>query len=113
LDSEVHFYRACPIHLDEVRPLHENVVGPEVLYCPHGHRVTSWVTMCSDGRVIGQAYKNREGMVVGGRARRKGPRLPSPPTNPCPHGHMDWTYQAATRKYRCASCNVKKEKKSE
>jgi hypothetical protein len=64
---EVHYYRACSVHLDEV---HE-IPDEEVMMCPHGHRVETWVTMCSDGRVIGQSWKNKTGMLVGKRVKEK------------------------------------------
>lgn len=108
--SEVHFYRACPVHLDEVKSAQNSGHGGEILMCPHGHRVTTWVTMCSDGTIVGQAWKHRDRMVVGGREKKSGPRAPRPPTEPCERGHMDWTYSASKRAYDCASC---KEKKSE
>jgi hypothetical protein len=106
--DDLHFYRACPIHLDEVQEVGPQGPGAEILMCPHGHRVTSFVTMGSDGTIVGHAYKHRVPMIVGERERNKGPKRPLPPDRPCEHGHMDWTYSAPRRAYHCATCKEKK-----
>ena len=66
LEQAIHFYRVCPIHLDELR---EDEFDD--LACPHGHTVSTWVTMGSDGTIVGQAYRYREAMIVGRVATTK------------------------------------------
>ena len=99
-----HFYRACPTHRDELEEVDKGVDGQERLWCPQGHYVTSWLVISDSGSKIGRAHIGRMDMTVGDEPKKE--RAPQKePIHPCKHGHTDWSYQPATRRWRCRTCN--------
>ena len=93
------FRRVCPVHREQL--MAEYLGRKETLYCPNGHTCESFLVLTDENKVFARAYRGREDVTDGPGDEN----IPRPPTKPCKHGHMEWSWQKSSKRYRCAVCN--------
>ena len=96
----MHFYRACPLHRDELQEV-VTESGGEQFICPQGHQCRSFLTVADDGTVISRAWVNAIDVLVGEEVFNI---QAIEPRTFCKNGHFEWVYNTKTKKWRCGGC---------
>jgi hypothetical protein len=70
-----------------------------------GHECRAWVVIDARERFFARALKNKDEILFTHGRPRKTVKEQKMPKSKCKHGHMAWSFQPSSQRYRCMLCN--------